>query len=825
MIAHWYHEGNILEPYTTYRLKITTRINRRSNGEDGSKEICEYIFFKTEGPPGFVELKGKDLPNPQGNGSISHEHPLDRLDLYVKDTIPQKGQNPFYRAYDIGMEFNQDYVELMYKIAKHDIGIYLFDNNGQPVRDAFGRIVALSNVWEKAEELELSEAEEAYADSMEDATCLDFDRDSIPKKDMLENSVRERFLLQKKLYESRVIPMLLHETFSSIIGSTDGWTFFDEGNKEGGKSIWKIYKNKENIYYLNQISNIHTKVNGELDLPACRGTYALYDKRGDDWTDYRLTVVLASGDDNAIGVMFRYKDENNYYRFSMDRERKYRRLIKIDDGAAEILSEDGFVYEKNKTYVVTVEAIGDSTRVYFDSELIFDVEDKDQHIMRGKIALYCWANIDARFYEVMVEDLSMNATSVYNFQFTTSRYANFFHHIHSFNDRILEPNGVCISEIVDIEKFKDNDYENMWIKPIQKPENVEMTIAKGDSNENKGFLLKSPEPIDWERVNLEVMKCNTLIHLGMPTAVKLTGFFDKKYIFSLDAELESDLSTKSISSALKEQFAANGFSLSDRATIEYNYNEWEIIDEERIYIIQKEFGELTVYKKSGENFLELLVREDTPLYDWKIEYAEDPENPKWKTFYTFKGLELFSKTEFSDEDFSILDTNEGSYFIGGDTTWKDYRFTADFELAGEDQKAGIIFRYKDEKNYYKLVVSNKGGLKLLKKFENNLTILWPRFDTEVREFFVLRDDFISCLVKNGLVEEAEMERMKRYRLTVEVNESKISVFLNGKTYFEIEDENNIKYGCIGAFFLPGADVTFDELSVIKLEKNYFRQVK
>jgi len=104
MLAHWYDEGKILEPYSTYRLKMTTRVNIRENEaeEPDTKEICEYVFFKTEGPPGFVELKGKNIPSPQGNGSIPHEHPLDRLDLYVKDTVPEKGQNPFYRAYDIG---------------------------------------------------------------------------------------------------------------------------------------------------------------------------------------------------------------------------------------------------------------------------------------------------------------------------------------------------------------------------------------------------------------------------------------------------------------------------------------------------------------------------------------------------------------------------------------------------------------------------------------------------------------------------------------------------------------------------------------------------
>jgi hypothetical protein len=823
MLAHWYDEGKILEPYTTYRLKMTTRVNIRENEaeEPDTKEICEYVFFKTEGPPGFVELNGKDIPSPEGNGSIPHEHPLDRLDLYVKDTVPEKGQNPFYRAYDIGVEFNQDYVELMYKISKHDLGIYLFDNNGQPVKDAFGRIITLSNAWGKAEELELSEAEETYADSMEDATCLDFDRDSIPRNDVLENRAMERYLLPQKLYEAIVIPMLLHTTFYEE--SIDITRIENEGNRDRPhENNWNISSSTiedKTIYYLSQTSNIHTKDAGELDLPACRGTYYIY---GDEsWTDYRLTVILASGDEGAIGVMFRYKDQDNYYRFSMDRERKYRRLIKMEGGETEILAEDEWIYEENHIYELTIEAIGSSIKVFLDGELIpdFDVEDKD--MSAGKIALYCWSNTDARFYEVMVEDLSENAKSVYSFPFTTSRYANFFHHIHSFNDRSLELNGIQLSDIVDVEKFDAGDDENMWTKPIPMPENVEIAIVKGESNENIGFLLKSPEPIDWERVGLEVKKSNTLIDLGMPGHVKLTGFYDMTYIFVLYPELESDLDTGSISEVLIEQFEAKGFLLSDRATIERGDEEWVITDEEREYVIKKEFDRLNVYEKSEEMYLELIVREDTCLYDWEIEYTENLENPEWKPFYIFKGLELFSKTEFSDEDFVSLPTAEGSYFIAGDISWKNYRFTADFELEGDDQEAGILFRYRDEGNYYKLVVSNAGGLRLFKKLNNDLILLGPSDDTEVEKFFKKRDSFLDMLIRNGLFDVSETENIKRYRLTIEVNESKISVFFNGELRFEIDDKDNIGHGCIGAFFLPRTEVTFDELSVISLEKKTF----
>ncbi|NIS81968.1 MAG: hypothetical protein GTO14_17565, partial [Anaerolineales bacterium] len=60
-----------------------------------------------------------------------------------------------------------------------------------------------------------------------------------------------------------------------------------------------------------------------------------------------------SGDDDAIGLMFRYKDKDNYYRFSMDRERKYRRLVKKVGGKYSLLWNDAVQYQVDRDYLLT----------------------------------------------------------------------------------------------------------------------------------------------------------------------------------------------------------------------------------------------------------------------------------------------------------------------------------------------------------------------------------------------------------------------------------------------------------------------------------------
>src|SRR5262249_1347725 len=80
----------------------------------------------------------------------------------------------------------------------------------------------------------------------------------------------------------------------------------------------------------------------------------------------------------------------------------------------------------------TIEAIGPSLRIYQDGELVFDVIDTS--LDQGRIGLYSWNNTGARFTDVRVDDFRQTAPVVYRFKFTTSQFANFFHHLHSFQD-------------------------------------------------------------------------------------------------------------------------------------------------------------------------------------------------------------------------------------------------------------------------------------------------------------------------------------------------------------------------------------------------------
>jgi hypothetical protein len=181
------------------------------------------------------------------------------------------------------------------------------------------------------------------------------------------------------------------DTFS---GNLANWTVVDEGTNEG-PSEWVI-SNGEVI----QRSNIWGGNDFGND-PVRPGTYIYYAGNA-SWQDYSFSVRLMSEDNDAIGAMFRFQDSRNYYRFSMDSQDGYRRLVKVVNGVTTVLAEDAFRYVTGQWYTLRVSLVGKSIRIYLNQTLIFVVVDDS--ISAGKIALYSWGNQGSHFDDVVVND-------------------------------------------------------------------------------------------------------------------------------------------------------------------------------------------------------------------------------------------------------------------------------------------------------------------------------------------------------------------------------------------------------------------------------------
>jgi hypothetical protein len=127
-------------------------------------------------------------------------------------------------------------------------------------------------------------------------------------------------------------------------------------------------------------------------------------QEGAKWTDYKVSMNIRSKDSGSLGVMFRYFDHDNYYRFSWNSYSKLRRLEKIQNGSFQILAEDAVPYVRNQEYFLEILVRGSTIQVQIDGDLIFSIADAG--IRSGSIALYSWLNRGSMFDDVLVEDLT-----------------------------------------------------------------------------------------------------------------------------------------------------------------------------------------------------------------------------------------------------------------------------------------------------------------------------------------------------------------------------------------------------------------------------------
>jgi 3-keto-disaccharide hydrolase len=181
--------------------------------------------------------------------------------------------------------------------------------------------------------------------------------------------------------------VLLSQDFND--GIFHGWTIVDQG-EHWAPSVWSATSG------------------ALLQSSAIDGTFALYTARA--WSGYRFTGKLRSMDKGAIGVMFRYQDNQDYYRFAWDAQNKSRRLEKVQNGIVTTLAADAVPYVTGQTYNLEITTRGALLEVRIDGSAVFSVTDSS--FDRGTIALYSQNNQGTIFDDIGVQDLITGAVLV-----------------------------------------------------------------------------------------------------------------------------------------------------------------------------------------------------------------------------------------------------------------------------------------------------------------------------------------------------------------------------------------------------------------------------
>lgn len=554
----WTAQGNVLEPHTDYRLVVATEAKVVDAGA-GTRSQTSHAYFKTGGPP---VLGGFTVPDGQTQASI--DAGPDKLSAYVSQTVPATvGQGdaapamprPVFRAYDVGVVFNADYVDMLYRMSYRDLMLQILDSNGAPARDALGRALSFENPWGVTSDLVLDDATASWIGAV-DSNCMPIPKDDILHDQTMTTASTQLLLEPGTRYKARLVPLLLHDDFGpsrhANLASATGngarigdWAVV-ELDTVPQVSLWTVSTASAWGPYVGQGDALVGSANAATDCPP--GSALIWDPvpRGAAWKSVRLAAFVNTGSGGAIGLVFLYEGAADYFELTLRQSDGACRLVAWVNGSPSKLREETVPFAVFTDVELVIEVSDTAIRVFVDGTpaLAHDV-DLSAH-PGGKVGLWCWNNASARFKDVRVEDQSGQAATAYGFEFVTSDYVNYFHLAHGRRTPVwdIETHGTgkerTASELTQLTNLfaqqsdaaldapETRQYEDLvalWLGPglVRDPETPEINriLREGAT---VAWLLRSPEPWDWKRSQMTLRHTDQAVPTSaMLGPVKITG--------------------------------------------------------------------------------------------------------------------------------------------------------------------------------------------------------------------------------------------------------------------------------------------------------------
>ncbi len=119
------------------------------------------------------------------------------------------------------------------------------------------------------------------------------------------------------------------------------------------------------------------------------------------WSEYIFSSKFKSTDNDVIGFVFNYQDENNMYMFRWNKQEQKRELSKFINGVETILANDEIIYNQGEWYDIDIYSLNGNIVISINDESVFDVIDNT--FVSGKLAYYCWANSNSYWDDLKVE--------------------------------------------------------------------------------------------------------------------------------------------------------------------------------------------------------------------------------------------------------------------------------------------------------------------------------------------------------------------------------------------------------------------------------------
>ncbi|CAA0100461.1 Uncharacterised protein [Starkeya nomas] len=228
---------------------------------------------------------------------------------------------------------------------------------------------------------------------------------------------------------------------SDAFGGTDfsDWTIVDEGEfggvgADGTSSQWELRNGA--LVQLSDLKSRQLEWNGASNTDPWdkgwsplgdgvnvlrKGTYALYnDPDAKGWSDYAVETTISTPDNGAVGVLFYYQDENNYYKLELDANGDYDwnpyngagslfQLIQVKDGVEKYLTQIPAKYTPGEAFDLRVEVKDNKIQASVDGMELFAYAIEDHAQTKGTVGLFAWDSAGVSFDNVSVVSLADDA--------------------------------------------------------------------------------------------------------------------------------------------------------------------------------------------------------------------------------------------------------------------------------------------------------------------------------------------------------------------------------------------------------------------------------
>jgi hypothetical protein len=174
----------------------------------------------------------------------------------------------------------------------------------------------------------------------------------------------------------------------------DAPVFLQEDFQEVDPDEWLIKD-------MTKTASLWTATDGSLRQGRSATSFVTYIK-GSIWQAVQVEVDMSSTANGAMGVVFRYQDENNYYRFLWNNKDGTRRLQACVNGQITDLASDKAKYVKKQVYKLSIIALGPFIAVDINGQRLFTVIDTS--LTTGTVGFYVSNNKGATFDNLVVNN-------------------------------------------------------------------------------------------------------------------------------------------------------------------------------------------------------------------------------------------------------------------------------------------------------------------------------------------------------------------------------------------------------------------------------------